>query len=86
MAERRLVQLCACSSLFAAAALQLSDSDCLLFPFMCCPQDEEAMQLMQQPQIPIKPTSTPLKADESEVKVAETGAGATAAQPPAASS
>jgi len=53
---------------------------------MCCPQDEEAMQLMQQPQIPIKPTSTPLKADESEVKVAETGAGATAAQPPAASS
>lgn len=41
---------------------------------------------MQQPQIPIKPTSTPLKADESEVKVAETGDAAAAAQPPTASS
>lgn len=63
-----------------------ADSQCLLFPFVCCPQDEEVVQLMQQPQIPIKPASTPLKADESEMKVAETGAAAAAAQPPAASS
>lgn len=43
------------------------------------------MQLMRQPQIPDKPTSTPRKADDNEMKVAESDAAA-AAQPPAASS